>query len=320
MSCGSCAKPFGWFTKEIGCVKCNRLFCKKCLIYKIQDESNPKRTFLVCLRCFTLNTQQNDLNKGGKTKAIDEVLEVKPNEFTQPVLEPITISSNYNNNNNDDIRTRLDQLKDEKSTNDSNKNFDDLQQRLANLKDVDYKPQSGNKVLFSPDTRSEQEKIEDLLKQFVEEKEINDQHDNAAPSLDQPGSIDDIEKRLAALRGIDVSQMKAQNQIEDRSDETEQEEINRTMMQYLEEAKLPDFVVDPDETELMASIPPPPSGNKKDLEELPFCEICNEDAVIRCLECENIFCHSCFLEFHDEEDYKTHKTKPYTAPKEAGDN
>lgn len=316
MSCGSCTKPFGWFTKELGCVRCNRLFCKKCLIYKIQENENSKRTFLVCLRCFTLNTQQNDLNKSGEPKQIDEVLELKPNEFTEPVLEPSTTSSN--NNNNDDIRKRLDELKDQKSKEESDKNLDDLQQRLANLKGVDYKPQSGHKVLFSPDTRSEQEKIEDLLKQFVEEKDIIDQYDTV-PTQEQPVSIDDIEKRLAALRGIDLSKIKSQ-QIEDRSDETEQEEINRTMLQYLEEAKLPDFVADPDEEELIASIPPPPSGNKKDLEELPFCEICNEDAVLRCLECENIFCHRCFLEFHDEEDYKNHKTKPYIAPKSANDD
>lgn len=312
MSCVSCAKPFGWFTKELGCVRCNRLFCKKCLIYKVQDE-NSKKSFLVCLRCFTLSTQQQkDLNKDQKPKPIDEVLEVKPNEFTEPVLEPTTSSTNY------DIRKRLDQLKDQKPADGSDQNLDDdIQQRLANLKGVDFKPQSATKVLFSPDARSEQEKIEDLLKQFVEEKEINDQHE-PAPSQEQPGSIDDIERRLAALRGIDLSKIK--EGIEDKSDETEQEEINRTMLEYLEEAKLPDFVADPDEAELIASIPPPPGGNKKDLEELPFCEICNEDAVIRCLECENIFCHRCFLEFHDEEDYKSHKTKPYTAPKSAEDN
>lgn len=313
MSCVSCAKPFGWFTKELGCVRCNRLFCKKCLIYKVQDHENPKRTFLVCLRCKTLDAPENDLNKDKKPKAIDEVLEVKPNEFTEPVLEPSSTSST-----NDDIRKRLDQLKDQKPADESDQNLnDDIQQRLANLKGVDYKPQSANKVLFSPDARSEQEKIEDLLKQFVEEKDINDQHEPAT-SHEQPGSVDDIERRLAALRGIDLSQVKSG--IEDKSDETEQEEINRTMLQYLEEAKLPDFAVDPDEAELIASIPAPPGGNKKDLEELPFCEICNEDAVIRCLECENIFCHRCFLEFHDEEDYKSHKTKPYIAPKGSEDD
>ncbi len=307
MSCSSCAKPFGWFTKELGCISCNRLYCKKCLIYKVQDLENPKRTFLVCLRCYTLRNQQNDLNKSDKkSKDVEELLEAKPNEFDHPVLEPTTSSNNYL----DDIRKRLDILKEEKKAKE-NQNIDDIEQKLAALKGVEHKPQSGNKILFPPDQRSEQEKINDLLKQFVDEKEINQQYESSTDN--QPGSVDDIEKRLAALRGIEVSDMK--NQIEDRSDETEQEEINRTMLQYLEEAKLPDFVADPDEAELIASIPPPPNGNKKDLEELPFCEICNEDAVIRCLECEDIFCHSCFMEFHDEEDYKSHKPKPYVAPK-----
>lgn len=308
MSCNSCSKQFGWFTKELGCIRCNRLFCKKCLIYKIQENG---KNFLVCLRCFTLNSQQ-DLEKNDKPKHIDEVLAVMPNEFTEPVLEP----SSTANSNEDDIRKRLNKLKDDKPADGSDQNLDDIQQRLANLKGVEYKPQSSNKVLFSPDARSEQEKIEDLLKQFVEEKEISGQHE--VPSQEQPGSVDDIERRLAALRGIDDFS-KIKSQIDDRSDETEQEEINRTMLEYLEEAKLPDFIADPDEAELMASIPPPPGGNKKNLEELPFCEICNEDAVIRCLDCEDIFCHRCFLEFHEEEDYKTHKTKPYIAPNNTDD-
>lgn len=303
MSCGSCGKTFGWFSKEMGCVKCNRLFCKKCLVHKIQSE-DKKQTFLVCLRCYSLKSEPNDLsrNKISKQK-VEELLEVKPNEFSEPVLEPSTAT--------DDIRARLDNLKEKNNATDKIDNDDEIQQRLADLKGVKLKPEKS--ATFSPaDTRSDQEKIEDLLKQFVEEKDIIDQHDDTAiPS--SSGSIDDIEKRLAALRGVDLSKIKAP--LEDFVEETEKEEIDRNVMKYLEEAKLPEFALDPDEQELMSSIPLPPGVDKKDLEELPFCEICNEDAVLRCLECENIFCHRCFLEFHDEEDYKTHKTKPYEAPK-----
>lgn len=225
-------------------------------------------------------------------------------EAFEPVLEPIPSSS-------DDIRSRLDALKkdDLPEAIQPTSNDVDIAARLANLKGVEFKDYSAaNKVLFTKDTRTEQEKIEDLLKQFVEERIIDD----VAKPEPQSGGIDDIERRLAALRGQDVEKTKQQiEQIE----ETEEEEADRTMKKYLEEAKLEDIVLDPDEEELMATIPLAPGQTKIDLEELPFCEICNEDASIRCLDCENIFCRNCFKEFHDEVDYKTHKTKPYQAPK-----
>lgn len=226
-------------------------------------------------------------------------------EAFEPVLEPVPIAS-YT----DDIRSRLDALKKVDLPETSGSDDGDIQRRLAELKGVEYKAPSDAKIHFTPDTRSEQEKIDDLLKQFVEEKTIDVA---AEPELGQvqAGSVEDIERRLAALRGQDLD--KTKEQIE-QTEETEQEEIARTMKKYLEEAKLEDIVLDPDEQEFLSSIPPAP-GQKKDLEELPFCEICNEDATLRCLECENLFCVSCFREFHDEEDYKTHKTKPYTAPK-----
>lgn len=227
-------------------------------------------------------------------------------EAFEPVLEPIP-SSNYT----DDIRSRLDALKKVEIPETVQDNGDDaLAKRLANLKGVEYKDYAAtsSKILFTPDTRSEQEKIDDLLKQFVEERTIDD---DVKPESSQSGTIEDIERRLAVLRGQDLETTK--QQIEQIA-ETEEEETMRTMKQYLDEAKLDDVVLDPDEQELISTIPQAP-GEKKDLDELPFCEICNEDASLRCLECENLFCASCYREFHEEEDYKAHKTKPYQAPK-----
>lgn len=225
-------------------------------------------------------------------------------EALEPVLEPIPTTS-YT----DDIRERLDALKKDDIPEDL-PDQNDIEKRLALLKGVEHKDYSeaNKKILFPNDTRSEQEKINDLLKQFVEEKTIDE---DAKPEAGATGTIEDIEKRLAALRGQDLE--KTKNQIE-QIEETEEEETERIMKQYLDEAKLDDIVLDPDEQELISTIPSPP-GDKKDLEELPFCEICNEDASLRCLECENLFCNNCYREFHDEEEYKSHKTKPYQAPK-----
>ena len=40
-------------------------------------------------------------------------------------------------------------------------------------------------------------------------------------------------------------------------------------------------------------------------EELPWCVICNEDAKLRCVDCDNdLYCKGCFGECHTEFDMK----------------
>lgn len=78
----------------------------------------------------------------------------------------------------------------------------------------------------------------------------------------------------------------------------------------MDEAALPSDSISPDEKEFLESIPKPP---KEESEELPWCTICNEDAILRCESCDNeLFCKLCFKEVHDDdEEYLNHKTVPY---------
>lgn len=77
---------------------------------------------------------------------------------------------------------------------------------------------------------------------------------------------------------------------------------------YLEEAKLPDFTLTNEEKEFIEGLP----KTNKDTQELPWCTICNEDAIIRCLGCDGeLFCRTCFRECHDDEDFREHQTQPY---------
>lgn len=226
------------------------------------------------------------------------------------VLQPTPLASAANPNvedsvedQDDAIKKRLNALKAERLP-PSEETANNIESRLAELKGMPLKDYSSKKVLFEKDTRSEAEKIEDLVKQFVEERDLDQTIEK-----ERETAVDDIERRLAELRGPDYK--KSEINI-DPPEETESDEEKRLMRKYIEEAKLED-ILDPEEKEFMESIPKPP--NSKDIEELPFCELCNEDATLRCIDCEDLFCGSCFKEFHYEEDYRNHKTVSYKAPK-----
>ena len=51
-----------------------------------------------------------------------------------------------------------------------------------------------------------------------------------------------------------------------------------------------------------------------DDEELPWCSICNEDATLRCRDCDgDLFCARCNRECHGEFEMD-HRTEKYTKP------
>lgn len=68
------------------------------------------------------------------------------------------------------------------------------------------------------------------------------------------------------------------------------------------------------EAELMSDLPKP--SNVEDAEEeLPWCVICNEDATVRCKDCSDLYCDSCFRECHNnDEEYELHTKEKYTVP------
>lgn len=51
-------------------------------------------------------------------------------------------------------------------------------------------------------------------------------------------------------------------------------------------------------------------------EELPWCELCNEDAQLRCLGCDrDLYCRRCWKETHKDQELKQHRIENYKAPK-----
>lgn len=111
-------------------------------------------------------------------------------EKHNPKTNPKDASSSSSSDN--EIAEKLKSLRGEAKIA-SNNEFD-IAQRLAGLRDVEYKEYSNKELINSKDNRSDQEKINDLLKQYEEENTINE----SVGAISDP--IKDIENRLAKLR------------------------------------------------------------------------------------------------------------------------
>lgn len=90
-----------------------------------------------------------------------------------------------------------------------------ISERLANLKEMPNKEYDNRKLLNQIDNRTEHEKANDLVNQFMAETNI----DNAVQEFDP---LKDIEQRLAALKGFTRSSKKKDSF--DNSNELEDED------------------------------------------------------------------------------------------------
>ncbi|XP_022116518.2 abscission/NoCut checkpoint regulator isoform X2 [Pieris rapae] len=294
MSCNTCCKTFSMIRKEKGCPSCGFSYCSKCLNYKLflpKLNSDAK----VCGKC------KNNLNS--KHKVIEP-----PAAYFKRIESPDVTIGHMDINKNDpveeeirkrllklkedklnlskctdkDIAERLKKLKDIPSTSQAQ-----VEQRLANIKEVPLESIQSKAVLPTPDLRTEEEQANDLLRQYLAHASIDKKYEDEFKS-----KINDIEGRLYKLKG----QQTALNSIP-KTDTVLMESDDEVIRKIIDKAK-----VECDD-ELAT-----PINN-----ELPFCEICNEDAVMRCLGCKYLFCKLCFTEHKDDED-GCDKYEKYTAP------
>ncbi|KAM5129867.1 abscission/NoCut checkpoint regulator [Mantella aurantiaca] len=154
----------------------------------------------------------------------------------------------------------------------------------------------------------------------------------------------EIAKRLAALQGKDPDKVTVDNiKLPDSDEETEEEGVQRILKQLAEETALDEasgYNIPPEQrTEISngrvpagkklpssqmhklpaQTQPARPTAVKAaesdDEDDLPWCCICNEDAVLRCHGCDDdLYCKRCFREGHDRFDQKEHQTSTYQPP------
>ncbi|XP_030071362.1 abscission/NoCut checkpoint regulator isoform X2 [Microcaecilia unicolor] len=180
--------------------------------------------------------------------------------------------------------------------------------------------------------RLEEEKNKLLAEAAIELREENTRQEK----------ILEVAKRLAVLQGKDPNTVTLKDYtLPDSDEELDEEAIQRVLQQLSEEAALDEASVlniPLDETSSAApseqnrsrkvkfKVPVPAvvarrpaevtEAPNSDEEELPWCCICNENASLRCHDCDDdLYCQRCFREGHDEFDRKEHQTSSYRPPR-----
>ncbi|XP_047536745.1 abscission/NoCut checkpoint regulator isoform X1 [Vanessa atalanta] len=304
MPCNSCSKSFSLLRQEKGCPGCGFSYCSKCLNHKVFLQKLNAEV-KVCTKC-KQQANKND-NEPTTVEPPDAYYrrigiptdsaknkEVSSNTTDQLIYEKLKKlkggnQENLTKVNNEDIIARLQKLKaDIPSTSTT-----ELEFRLANLKGVPTGAVQSKPLLPGPDLRTEQEQADDLMKQYMAQSNIDTKYKEEFDVL-----VNDIETRLQTLKGTSTSGQKKPAATEDNEKSDDEEEIIKKIIHRAKEQ------TSLEENEVCDS----------GLDELPFCEICNEDAKMRCRGCKYLFCKRCFYEHKDDDD-GCDSYDPYTAPK-----
>ncbi|XP_026494238.2 abscission/NoCut checkpoint regulator isoform X1 [Vanessa tameamea] len=304
MSCNSCSKSFSLLRQEKGCPGCGFSYCSKCLNHKVFLQKLNAEV-KVCTKCKQqANKNDNEpttieppdayyrrigiptdcaMNKEVSSNTTDQLIYEKLKKLKEGNQENLTKV------NNEDIIARLQKLKDDIPSTSTT----ELEFRLANLKGVPTSAVQSKPLLPGPDLRTEQEQADDLMKQYMAQSHIDTKYKEEFDVL-----VNDIETRLQKLKGTYTSGQKKPSVTENNEKSDDEEEIVKKIIHRAKEQ------TSVEENEVCDS----------GLEELPFCEICNEDAKMRCRGCKYLFCKRCFCEHKDDDD-GCDSYDPYTAPK-----
>uniref|UniRef100_A0A8C0GWP6 Zinc finger FYVE-type containing 19 n=1 Tax=Chelonoidis abingdonii TaxID=106734 RepID=A0A8C0GWP6_CHEAB len=181
------------------------------------------------------------------------------------------------------------------------------------LNDLNRRSEGGISTADLDPKQLEEEKNKLLAEAAAELREENTREEK----------ILEVAKKLAALRGQDPEKVTLEDYKLPDSDEelTEEEAIQRVLKQLTEEAALDEAsgfnipIQAPTATASAKKSIPIAKAEDSDEEELPWCCICNEDATLRCHDCDDdLYCQRCFREGHDEFDRKEHCTSSYHPP------
>nr|CAH7768413.1 unnamed protein product [Callosobruchus chinensis] len=336
MPCNHCGVKFNFLHKEMGCSNCGQSFCGKCLRQKCKIPSKDDKDHNVCRTCYSKLTSPGSTEGADQLAMAPDVFFKRMENLEKPTSQsPITVYRQdpinkeqflYAGLSQADVQLakRLQKLKDDDGGPKRLPTDAEIRARLSKLKDENYyteEPTKG-KVLYPVDSRSESERVDSLLEQFVKEKDIE---------LSKNPAVEGIEARLATLReqGVRPNEGSYVRQLHDElpaegtdSEEQEVEKLTRKIMDEVamdarnplkSRSKSKEQEGDEDSSdERDGSEDEVEEKVRRDSPELPWCVLCNNDATYRCLDCTgDLYCDECNREVHQNWGENDHKVVRY---------
>lgn len=261
-----------------------------------------------------------------KSKTVEKSSQVVNNKMDQPPQEPLVPADlikqldslenppkppivMYKHNNHWDklkkglepadqeIVERLRKLKEEEK---KAPDVDEIRRRLAILKDEDPDASSsGHKInIHEVDTRTDQEKVDDLIHQYANELKLSSDNNYTA----------EVQARLAALQNDSAVPEHQPSPQATRSDDIDDDEVvKKILTRALAEAALEKkYEQDADKAEEMEIEHPPKDSDdeedEEDDEDKPFCAICDKTENLKQCSCCNgdYYCPTCYAEIHND--------------------
>ena len=257
--CYSCGDAFGFFKKEHGCKNCGYSFCSNCLNQKANIPKMNNEKHKVCLKCFNIITK--------KVKPPEQIIQAPDAYYKRmealesgnkqssgnipPGSKPAkshTTTHKYLSKEDQAIAERLEKLKEARkkevkripTTKEMEKRLaklkedrppppteEEMRNRLAVLKGQDTAA-AQTQHTFVTDKRNEQEQIDDLMKQYFEEVEIDKKSD---PNYEKD-SMDNVQNDLNFNTSDKGKSMADKNIV---SEEGDLDEMNKMMQQTAKE-------------------------------------------------------------------------------------
>lgn len=198
-----------------------------------------------------------------------------------------------------EIVDRLQKLKEEEKS--TALSVDEIRRRLALLKDEDPDASNHKTNIHQVDTRTDQQKTDDLIQEYLEQLELSSGSDPAS----------EIQTRLRSLQGMSHAPRKhSREEIDDDAKHVTKRLIAKALAEAALEKKYEEDVDElDDEMEIEA--------RKRSPDEKPTCVMCDQtENLEECLGCHgDLYCIVCFEDNHDDFEMKKHKRQPATKPR-----
>merc|ERR1712071_642011 len=319
MSCHGCARNFSFMSREHGCSSCGFAYCSKCLKDKI------------CRNC---QSQKSATNLSPENSS---VLEKKLLTLENPNKSPITVYKQTEcrftslkrglSMEDQALVDRLSKLKTETKDLKQIPSQQEIEDRLAKLKgispDVYRKP-----AVFTTPSNPNVDPVTQLLNQVAEESAIDSQ---SACAIDfnqtPPNGEDEVEMLLKKASAaaemearMEIENLKKDKEIRRRMNDLKigrpEVPANQSISDGPDEEQQASKIIEKAMAESQLELDDDFSTDLKMEDELPWCELCNEDAQLRCIECDgDLYCRRCWKETHQDPELKQHRIENYKPPK-----